>query len=132
MVLVLVIQIVCGAIWLIAYAAIVAEGDQSQVRDYIDGLETNGLFVSVALLTSSVAALAFVWLIIHVRRWSVFDYVCLGNVKWETAIKWSIGALAMGAAFDLLAMWIGDDTGMEFMMTMVRTAGFLPLLTWLS
>jgi membrane protease YdiL (CAAX protease family) len=95
-------------------------------------LEFNGLYLSVAVLSSTVVCGSLILLFVKFRRGtSVSQYLRLTPVPPAQLAKWSLAMLLYAAACDAANVLLGRPIVPAFMTESYRTAGVLPLF-WLA
>jgi uncharacterized protein len=96
------------------------------------GLETNGLFLSVAVSAAAPVMIGLSWVFAGMRRGRApADYLGCRWARRRELVRWTIALLVMIAASDALTVWLGRSIVPEFMASAYRSAGFLPLF-WVA
>ena len=102
------------------------------LESYLARLEFNGLYLSVALFSSTVVCGSLIWLFARLRRGtSVSQYLRLTPVAPVKLAKWSLAILLYAAACDATNVLLGRPIVPAFMAESYKTAGVLPLF-WLA
>lgn len=94
--------------------------------------ESNGLYVSIAVVATAIVCLTLIWLFISLRRGaSVAEYISLRPVSAKTVVAW-VGLTAVFIAIsNALLTASGKPTVPQWQMDVYRTSVFPPLL-WVS
>jgi membrane protease YdiL (CAAX protease family) len=102
------------------------------LESYLARLEFNGLYLSVALFSSTVVCGSLILLFVRFRReTSVAQYLRLMPVPPIKLVKWSLVILLYAAVCDATNVLLGRPIVPTFMAESYRTAGMLPLF-WLA
>jgi membrane protease YdiL (CAAX protease family) len=117
-----------------------ASGPVPDVVDYIYGLASNGLAVSLASIASAVVGTAFIVLFVRIRgNKSVAGYIGLRRVSLKTVLLSVLGFVLVFIGISALEILFNTLTGASssdsvntsFMTDTYATAGWLPLL-WVA
>jgi hypothetical protein len=118
----------------------IASAPIPDVVDYIYGLASNGLAVSLASIVSAITGTAFIVLFVKIRgNKSVADYIGLKRISWKTVVAVILVFVLVFAAISGLEILFNSLTGTsssdsvntDFMTDTYSTAGWLPLL-WVA
>jgi hypothetical protein len=115
-----------------AFVAVAKHRAPGDLGSSLARLEFNGLYLSIAVLSSTVVCGSLILLFVRFqRRTSVSQYLHLMPVPPVTLAKWSLAILVYAAACDATNVLLGRPVVPAFMTESYRTAGLLPLF-WLA
>ena len=98
-------------------------------EQYIKGLESNGLFLSIATSAAAPFTIGLTILFAKIRKQiTLKDYFGLHRVGWKKMFKWCLIVLVFAGCFDTLTYLLGRSVVPEFMLGAYKTAYFTPLL----
>jgi uncharacterized protein len=114
----------------VAYVLVAAGGQPSRLpRQFVEGLGTNGLLLSLASWITLPFMLGLILLPVKLcRGWSPWDYLALRRVSWKTLLLWLLVVALLAVAFEEIGGRAADSSAGQFMIRVYQTAGFLPLL----
>ncbi len=91
-----------------------------------------GLFFSIASFAAAPVCIWIILFFVWLRRGpSAGEYLRLEPVSIRTMLKWLAIALAVSTAGDAVMSLLGESVIPDFMISLYKTAGFIPLL-WLA
>jgi membrane protease YdiL (CAAX protease family) len=92
-------------------------------------LGSDGLVLGIAEMVAAPVVLGLVAAMVWLRKGPTLrDYLALHPVPRPVLLRWLLATVALAAVFDLSAWAAGLATVTDWMLDIVRTAGFLPLL----
>ena len=98
-------------------------------RPNLDDLATNGLVLSLATAVSLPATVGLCWLFSRLARGiPAREYLAVRPVRWRALLGWTGVLLLVLVVTGVLASALGQPSAPESVITVYRTAGFLPLL----
>ena len=99
------------------------------IEQYVNGLESNGLFLAIATCAAAPFTLGATILFAKIRKQiTIREYFCLHKVGWKELLKWCSIVLVFVACFDTLTYLLGRPVVPEFMLEAYKSAYFTPLL----
>jgi membrane protease YdiL (CAAX protease family) len=116
-----------------------ASGPIPDLLDYMLGLGSNGLVVSISIIVSAIACCALIVLFVRIHgNKSVAEYIGLKNFSWKTfSLVVLVLILTYGVLIVLEIVYIsltrgaGNSVNSGFMTDAYNSAGWLPLL-WIA
>jgi membrane protease YdiL (CAAX protease family) len=102
------------------------------IDEYFRGIESNGLYLSVATIASALACGALILFFAKLRRgMTISEYLRLTPVPAAQLFKWLLIVALFVVASDVTNLILGRQVVPRFMSEVYATAGNLPLL-WLA
>lgn len=113
----------------IMIAAAVSFDPSFDPDEFVNTLESNGLFLAVSTIIGAAFALPLVFLFVYARRDPpVREYLALRLPRLGDAIAWTVGFLLFLVLSDLLTASMDRGVVPEFMTDIYKSAEVLPLL----
>jgi membrane protease YdiL (CAAX protease family) len=104
----------------------------TEMEDFVIGLQSNGLLLSIAIIVSGICGFVFIWLFIKIRHgYSFDDYLELKFPRWRTWVSLIIvtaGLLVFSFFMDRVHT---DTNSLKSMADAYRSAGWTPIF-WIS
>lgn len=123
------IQVIVAVVFIVAAMLRTPKFD---VKQFADGLQTNGLFFAIATCAAAPLTIALIVLFAKIRKKiTIKDYFCLNKTGWKELCKWCLIVLLFAACYDTLTFLIKRPIVSPFMVSAYTTAYFTPLL-WLT
>lgn len=105
-----------------------ARDPRLDVGGYMNALQNNGLYLSLATLATATTGSALLVLFVKLRRGlTVAEYLRLRPVSARLLVKWTLVAGGLALAADLANLLLRRDLVPNFMVRAYATAGNLPL-----
>jgi len=127
----------------IVFAVVAALSTQNfDIEAFADGLQTNGFFLSTAILATAPFTIGLVILFAKIRpplrpaaqgeaasrSITLKEYLCLNKVGWKEIRVWLLIVLLGAGIFDTLTYFLGRSIVTKFMLDTYTTAYFVPFL----
>lgn len=128
--IIFIVYTIIQVIILVVFAVVAALRTQNfNIEQYAKGLESNGLFLSIATSAAAPFTIGAVVLFAKIRRQiTLKEYLGLHRVGWKEMFKWCLIVLVFAGCFDTLTYLLGRSVVPEFMLGAYKSAYFTPLL----
>ncbi len=106
------------------------------IEVFADGLQTNGFFLSTAILATAPFTIGLVILFAKIRpaagrSITLREYLCLKKVGWKEISMWLLVVILCAGISDTLTYFLGRSVVTKFMLDSYTTAYFVPFL-WVA
>ena len=104
----------------------------TEIEDFVMGLQSNGLLLSLAIIVSGICGFFFIWLFIKVRRgYSFDDYLELKIPGWRTWISVAAVMVALFIFSIFMDQAHTDTSSLKVMADAYLSAGWTPIF-WIA
>jgi len=103
--------------------------EPEEVGEFIEGLDSNGLLISLYVLIASPVIIGWTLLFVVLRKGpTIAEYLAIRKVGWRPLMKWLLAVIALGMMSDLISFIIGRPIIPNYSIEMYETAYVVPFL----